>query len=196
MHLPGSYLPQRLGGNIAARTSKLFATCRYREPSGRARFPAHWKSAVRKRGSIERLVENQRPSIGPCGLVRVSGGSCVTIRTPAGSRWGGTLRQTYVTQRLRSAANSCGKVRNPAPTPNNPTSSAWPRSSAKCLSQDASSIPVCGIEPASATPDRLAWHHSAEPAPGRTACFRSKRRKNASIRSADPWPVSSLAPKR
>ena len=68
---------------------RLFATCRYREPSGRARFPAHWKSAVRKRGSIERLVENQRPSIGPCGLVRVSGGSCVTIRTPAGSRSGG-----------------------------------------------------------------------------------------------------------
>ena len=110
--------------------------------------------------------------------------------------WGGTLRQTYVTQRLRTAANSSGKVRNPAPTANNPTSSARPRSSAKCLSQDASSIPVCGIEPTSATPDRLAWHHSAEPAPGRTACFRSKRRKNASIRSADPWPVSSLAPKR
>lgn len=110
--------------------------------------------------------------------------------------WGGTLRQTYVTQRLRTAANSCGKVRNPAPTSDNPTSSARPRSSAKCLSQDASSIPVCGIEPTSATPDRLAWLHSAEPAPGRTACFRSKRRKNASIRSADPWPVSSLAPKR
>lgn len=53
---------------------RLFATCRYREPSGRARFPAHWKSAVRKRGSIERFVENQRPSIGPFGLVRVSGG--------------------------------------------------------------------------------------------------------------------------
>ena len=110
--------------------------------------------------------------------------------------WGGTLRQIYVTQRLRTAANSSGKVQNPAPTANNPTSSARPRSSAKCLSQDASSIPVCGIEPTSATPDRLAWHHSAEPAPGRTACFRSKRRKNASIRSADPWPVSSLAPKR
>lgn len=53
---------------------RLFATCRYREPSGRARFPAHWKSAVRKRGSIERFVENQRPSIGPFGLLRVSGG--------------------------------------------------------------------------------------------------------------------------
>lgn len=53
---------------------RLFATCRYREPSGRARFPAHWKSAVRKRGSIERFVENQRPSIGSFGLVRVSGG--------------------------------------------------------------------------------------------------------------------------
>ncbi len=69
---------------------RLFATCRYREPSGRARFPAHWKSAVRKRGSIERFVENQRPSIGPFGpfgLVRVSGGG-VTIRTPAGLGWG------------------------------------------------------------------------------------------------------------
>ena len=74
---PGSYLPQRLGGQYcsqnfqAASASRgniragcdvpirrvviekyrLFATCRYREPSGRARFPAHWKSAVRKRGS-------------------------------------------------------------------------------------------------------------------------------------------------
>lgn len=154
------------------------------------------KSAVRKRGPIKRFVENQRLSIRPCGLVRVPAGSCGKDRTISGYGWGGTLRQTYVTQRLRTAANSCGKVRNPAPTSDNPTSSARPRSSAKCLSQDASSIPVCGIEPTSATPDRLAWLHSAEPAPGRTACFRSKRRKNASIRSADPWPVSSLAPKR
>lgn len=130
---------------------RLFATCRYREPSGRARFPAHWKSAVRKRGSIERFVENQRPSIGPCGLVRVSGGSCVTIRTPAGSRWVGTLRQTSVTQRLTTAANSCGKVRNPAPTATNPTNPARPGSPAKCIRQDASSIPICGIEPASET---------------------------------------------
>lgn len=110
--------------------------------------------------------------------------------------WGETLRQTYVTQRLRTAANSCGKVRNPAPTAVNPISAARPRSPDKCITRDAGSIPVCGIEPTSATPDRLAWLHSAEPAPGRTACFRSKRRKNASIRSADPWPVSSLAPKR
>ena len=65
--------------------------------------------------------------------------------------WGGTLRQTYVTQRLRTAANSCGKVRNPAPTANNPTSSARPGSPAKCIRQDASSIPICGIEPASAS---------------------------------------------
>ena len=65
--------------------------------------------------------------------------------------WGGTLRQTSVTQRLRTAANSCGKVRNPAPTANNPTSSARPGSPAKCIRQDASSIPICGIEPASAS---------------------------------------------
>src|SRR5690606_28509286 len=65
--------------------------------------------------------------------------------------WGGTLRQTYVTQRLRTATNSCGKVRNPAPTANKPTSSARPGSPAKCIRQDASSIPVCGIEPASET---------------------------------------------
>ena len=64
--------------------------------------------------------------------------------------WGGTLRQTYVTQRLRTAANSCGKVRNPAPTANNPTSSAWPRSRAKHIGHGASSIPICGIEPAPA----------------------------------------------
>lgn len=65
--------------------------------------------------------------------------------------WGGTLRQTYVTQRLRTAANSCGKVRNPAPTANNPTSSARPGSPAKYIRQAASSIPICGIEPASAS---------------------------------------------
>ena len=64
--------------------------------------------------------------------------------------WGGTLRQTYVTQRLRTAANSCGTVRNPALVAVNPTSSAWPGSPAKCITQDASSIPTCGIEPASA----------------------------------------------
>lgn len=63
--------------------------------------------------------------------------------------WDGTLRQTYVTQRLGTAANSCGKVRNPAPVTGNPTSSAQPRSSAKRITQDASSIPICGIEPAS-----------------------------------------------
>jgi hypothetical protein len=44
---------------------RLFATCRYREPSGRARFPANRKSAVRKCGPIERFVKNQRPGIGP-----------------------------------------------------------------------------------------------------------------------------------
>lgn len=125
---------------------RLFATCRYREPSGRARFPAHWKSAVRKRGSIERFVENQRPSIGPCGLVRVSGGG-VTIRTPAGARWGGTLRQTYVTQRLATAANSCGKVRNPALDARNPTSSALVGSPTERIRQGASSIPVWELNP-------------------------------------------------
>ena len=65
---------------------RLFATCRYREPSGRARFPANRKSAVRKRGPIKQFVENQWPGIGPCGLVRVPAGSCGKIRTPAGSR--------------------------------------------------------------------------------------------------------------
>ena len=130
---------------------RLFATCRYREPSGRARFPAHWKSAVRKRGSIERFVENQRPSIRPCGLVRVSAGSCGKIRTPAGPGWGGTLRQTSVTQRLTTASNCCGKVGTPALAACSSTSSARPRSSAECITKDASSIPVCGIEPASAS---------------------------------------------
>ena len=145
---PGSYLPQRLGGNIAARTSKLRQQAG--ATSGRARFPAHWKSAVRKRGSIERFVENQRPGIRPCGLVRVPAGSCGKIRTPAGSGWGGTLRQTYVTQRLTTAANSCGKVRNPASAVVNPTSSRRSRSPVQGVTEDASSIPVCGIEPASA----------------------------------------------
>lgn len=125
---------------------RLFATCRYREPSGRARFPAHWKSAVRKRGSIERFVENQRPSTGPFGLVRVSGGG-VTIRTPAGARWGGTLRQTYVTQRLATAANSCGKVRNPGLDARNPTSSALVGSPTERIRQGASSIPVWELNP-------------------------------------------------
>ncbi len=128
---------------------RLFATCRYREPSGRARFPAHWKSAVRKRGSIERFVENQRPSIGPFGpfgLVRVSGGG-VTIRTPAGARWGGTLCQTHVTQRLATAANSCGKVRNPDLDARNPTSSALVGSPTERIRQGASSIPVWELNP-------------------------------------------------
>ena len=64
--------------------------------------------------------------------------------------WGGTLRQTSVTQRLTTAYNCCGKVRNLTPSTVNPTSSARPGSPAKCIMQDASSIPVCGIEPASA----------------------------------------------
>lgn len=64
--------------------------------------------------------------------------------------WGGTLRQTYVTQRLTTAANSCGKVRNPAPSAVNPNSSAPAGSPTERIRQDASSIPVCGIEPASA----------------------------------------------
>ena len=41
-----------------------------------------------------------------------------------GGWWGGgTLRQTYVTQRLRTAANSCGKMRNSALVAGDPTSS-------------------------------------------------------------------------
>ena len=174
---PGSYLPQRLGGAIlqpelpscVSKQGQHQGELRCSDSSGsyrevptvcnvsvpravwRARFPAHWKSAVRKRGSVERFVENQRPSIGPCGLVRVPAGSCGKIRTPAGSGWGGTLRQTYVTQRLTTASNSCGKVRNPAPTANNPTSSHLRLASAMCRESAASSIPVCGIEPASAS---------------------------------------------
>ena len=65
--------------------------------------------------------------------------------------WGGTLRQTYVTQRLTTASNSCGKVRNPTPAANNPTSSALAWSPTERIGQDASSIPICGIEPASAS---------------------------------------------
>jgi len=56
--------------------------------------------------------------------------------------WGGTLRQTYVTQRLRAAANSCGKVRNPAPTADNPTSSTLAGSPTERIRQDACSIPI------------------------------------------------------
>ncbi len=82
--------------------------------------------------------------------MRVPAGSCGKIRTLAGFRWGGTLRQTYVTQRLTAASNACEKVRNPAPTANNPTSSAWSRSPVQGITEDASSIPICGIEPASA----------------------------------------------
>lgn len=59
--------------------------------------------------------------------------------------WGGTLRQTYVIQRLTTAANSCGKVRNPALDARNPTSSALVGSPTERIRQDASSIPVCGI---------------------------------------------------
>ena len=56
--------------------------------------------------------------------------------------WGGTLRQTYVTQRLTTASNSCGKVRNPTPAANNPTSSALAWSPTERIGQDASSIPI------------------------------------------------------
>lgn len=71
--------------------------------------------------------------------------------TPGGDWWwGGTLRQTYVTQRLTTAANSCGKARTPAPSAYNPISSAWSRSSVQGITEGASSIPICGIEPASA----------------------------------------------
>ena len=69
--------------------------------------------------------------------------------------WGGTLRQTYVTQRITTAANSCGKVRKPATTANNPTSSAPIRSPTERISQGASSIPICGIKPASASPQSI-----------------------------------------
>jgi hypothetical protein len=65
-------------------------------------------------------------------------------------RWGGSLHQTYVTQHLRTAANSYGKVRNPTPAARNHISSHLLLESAKCLRSAASSIPVCGIEPASA----------------------------------------------
>ena len=75
--------------------------------------------------------------------------------------WGGTLRQTYVTQRLTTAANSCGKVRNPAPATDNPTSSNLAGSPTERIRQDASSIPICGIEPASAR--RLLWPDRRRP---------------------------------
>ena len=64
--------------------------------------------------------------------------------------WDGTPRQTYVTQRLTTAANSCGKVRNPDPTAANPTSSTPAGSPTERIRQNVSSIPICGIEPASA----------------------------------------------
>ena len=75
--------------------------------------------------------------------------------------WGGTLRQTYVTQRLRAAANSSGKVRNPAPTADNPTSSNLAGSPTERIRKDVSSIPILGIEPASAR--RLRWPDREQP---------------------------------
>ena len=126
---------------------RRFATCQNRQPFGRARFSADRKSAVRKRGPTDRFVENQWPGMRPCGLVRVPAGSCGKIRTPAGFRWGGTLRQTYVTQRLATAANSCGKVRNPDLDARNPTSSALVGSPTERIRQGASSIPVWELNP-------------------------------------------------
>src|SRR5690606_29497865 len=41
--------------------------------------------------------------------------------------WGGSLCQTYITQRLRTAANSCGTARNPAPAAGNRISSCQRR---------------------------------------------------------------------
>ena len=77
--------------------------------------------------------------------------------------WGGTLRQTSVTQRLTTASNSCGKVRNPALVASNPTSSARPGSPAKSITQDASSIPLRGIEPTSGSG---AWQPQSNRGPG------------------------------
>lgn len=105
-------------------------------------------TTVGRRKCDGRSTGVRAPTIG-----RTSGGRKTKGRTRRPSLkwwWGGTLRQTYVTQRLTTAANSCGKVRSPAPTSNNPTSSALAGSPTERIRQDASSIPICGIEPASA----------------------------------------------
>lgn len=96
------------------------------------RHGPHWKSAVHKRGLIKRVVQNQQPTVSPCGLFRTPAGSCGKNRTISGYGWGGTLRQTSVTQRLTAASNSCGKVRNPALKARNPTSSDCPLALTVC----------------------------------------------------------------
>ena len=83
--------------------------------------------------------------------------------------WGAIPRQTSVTQRLKTAANSCGKVQNPAPTADNLTSCVTWQSPTKCVRRAASSIPIYGIEPASvnACAAHSMWRTSA--ASGRSA---------------------------
>ncbi|MFZ1547159.1 MAG: hypothetical protein WAT12_08665 [Candidatus Nitrotoga sp.] len=41
------------------------------------------KVPVRKRGPIERFVQNQKPTIRPCGLFQAPAGSCGKVRNPA-----------------------------------------------------------------------------------------------------------------
>src|SRR5690554_4275310 len=56
--------------------------------------------------------------------------------------WGGILSQSYLKQRLRSATNSCGKERKPAPQCRQSYQFPPAVASAKCLRSTSSSIRV------------------------------------------------------
>jgi len=70
---------------------RIFGRCRQAPTFRNATAQAGWisgslKSAVRKRGLIEQLFENQQPDIGPCEQFRTPAGSCGEMRIAANRR--------------------------------------------------------------------------------------------------------------
>jgi len=100
---------------------------------------------------------------------------------------------------VRKDSNSCGKVRNSAPDADNPTSYARPRSSAKYIRKDARSIPVYGIEPASASAHPTFDQAVNEPLPKRSPALLVRHRvsgvrdRRASVADEVIDPVGAVA---
>lgn len=122
---------------------------------------SHRKSAVHKRGLFSQFVENQQPAKKKCGLLLVPAGRCEAVRTPAGNRWGGNQRQTLITQRLRAAADSCGKARNPAPTAGNRISSCRRRHQQNVPDRSPVRFPFAELNPRPQL--RIGWHGFTQP---------------------------------
>lgn len=102
--------------------------------SGRVRpeFTYFWQTT--KEALLEmpqvRSLGFTSPQLTNIGTLKSGGMELGIQTTPLQARdwgWGGSQRQTYITQRLGVAANSCGKVRNLAPAACNRISSRRPR---------------------------------------------------------------------